>query len=339
MLRRDFLKTSGLFITAGSLIPNVLHSHKAHWERILPPALKPGDTIGFISPAGILFDEQLYENMQNVMESLGFQVRFGKNVNNRHGYLAGTDEERASDLNNFFSDPEINGIVTVRGGWGSNRILDMVDFENIRKNPKFFCGFSDITALHLSIYKKTGLVTFHGPNGNSDWTIFTKNHFHNTITGKVPKPLLKNPGKEKHNIYTITPGTATGKLLGGNLTLVASLIGSQYLPDMTGAILFLEDVGEDIYRIDRLMSQLQLSGILDKLNGFVFGKCTNCRESQPVSLSLDNVFNHYLKPLGIPAFSGSMISHEPNNFTIPIGIEAEIDSSSGNIQILEKSVR
>ncbi len=337
MLRREFLKTSGLFVTA-SLIPNLLHSRKDLPERILPKALKPGDTIGFIAPAGILFDEQLYENMQNVMESLGFRVRFGKNVRKRYGYLAGTDKERASDLNDFFSDPEINGIVTVRGGWGSNRILNLVDFDNIRENPKVFCGFSDITALHFSIYKKTGLVTFHGPNGNSDWTIFTKNHFHNTITGNVAKPLLKNPGKEKHNIFTITPGVATGKLLGGNLTLVTSLIGSQYLPDMTGAILFLEDVGEDIYRIDRLMSQLQLSGILKKLNGFIFGKCTNCRESQPVSLSLENIFDHYLKPLGIPAFSGSMISHEPNNFTIPIGIKAKIDSSEGTIQLLEKSV-
>jgi muramoyltetrapeptide carboxypeptidase len=338
MLRRDFFKKAGMLAAAGVIKSGNLPIHTFSNERILPPALKKGDTIGFVSPAGILFDEQLYDNMQNIMQSMGFKVRFGENAKNRYGYLAGTDEERADDLNNFFSDPEINGIVAVRGGWGSNRILDLIDFDGIRNNPKFFCGFSDITALHLSIFKKTGLITFHGPNGNSDWTLFTKNHFRDMITGQAVKPLLRNPGKEKQNIYTIQPGTAKGKLLGGNLTLITSLIGSRYLPDMSGAILFLEDIGEDVYRIDRMMSQLQLSGILGKVNGFVFGKCMNCRESRPVSLSLEYVFDHYLKPLGIPAFSGSMISHEPNNFTIPVGINAEIDSSEGSIRILEKTV-
>jgi muramoyltetrapeptide carboxypeptidase len=338
MIRRDFLKKTGLLFTAGTVSTRNLLSVTSKPKKILPPALKPGDTIGFISPAGILFDENLFENMQKVMESMGFKVQFGKNVKNRYGYLAGTDEERANDLNQFFSDPEINGIVTVRGGWGSNRILNLVNYNVIRENPKIFCGFSDITALHLSIYKNTGLVTFHGPNGNSDWTLFTRDHFKKLITGKNPKPLLENPGREKHNIHTIQPGTASGKLLGGNLTLITSLIGSSYLPDFTGAILFLEDVGEDVYKIDRMMSQLKLSGILKTINGFVFGKCTNCKESQPISFSLVEVFEHYLKPLGIPSFSGSMISHEPNNFTLPVGIMAQMDAAKGTIQLLEKPV-
>jgi len=214
----------------------------------------------------------------------------------------------------------------------------MVDFENIQSNPKFFCGFSDITSLHMSIYQTTGLTTFHGPNGTSDWTIFTQNYFRKIAFGEGGNLLLENPLVEQKKIQTINKGITEGKLLGGNLTLITSLIGSRYLPDMEGAILFLEDIGEDVYRVDRMMSQLHLSGVLEKINGFIFGRCSNCRESRPVSLTLHEVLKHYLKPLDIPAFYGSMISHEPNNFTVPIGIPAEMDSGKGILRLLENPV-
>ncbi len=338
MFRKEFLQAAGTLVAGGWVANSPLSSINKEVEPVKPPALKPGDTIGFISPAGILFDEREFDRMQDVMESMGFRVRFGEHVKKRFGYLAGTDEERASDFNRFFADPEINGIVAVRGGWGCNRILPLIDFESIGNNPKFFCGFSDITSLHLSINHKTGLTTFHGPNGVSDWTIFTRNHFRKIAFGDGENLTLKNPAKEITSVQTINSGKARGKLLGGNLTLVTSLLGSHYHPDYKGAILFLEDIGEDVYRIDRMMSQLNLSGILNNLSGFIFGRCTNCRESVPVSLTLKEVLDGYLKPIGIPAFSGSMISHEPNNFTLPVGIEAELDADEGKIQLLENSV-
>lgn len=338
MLRNDFIKLTGTLIAGGYLSNGLISPFLNKSETIKPPALNPGDTIGFISPAGILYDEMQFEVMQKAMESMGLQVRFGKNAKNRFGYLAGRDNERASDLNEFFKDPDIKGIVTVRGGWGSNRILPLIDFENIRNNPKFFCGFSDITSLHLSIYRNTGLTTFHGPNGSSDWTLFTKNHFRKMAFGEDDDLVLSNPPNERLDIQTIHPGIAKGTLLGGNLTLVTSLLGSDYMPDFDGSLLFLEDIGEDIYKVDRMMSQLQLSGVLNKINGFIFGKCFNCSESKPGSLTLMQVLNHYLKPFEIPAFYGSMISHEPNNFTIPVGVEAEINADNGDIKLLEKPV-
>lgn len=338
MFRRDFLQMTGALITGGYLANH--HDSLpgfANPESIKPAALKAGDTVGFISPAGIVYDETQFDLMQNVMESMGLKVRFGKNSRNRFGYLAGNDSERASDLNEFFANPEIHGIVTVRGGWGSNRILPLINFENIRNNPKFFCGFSDITSLHLSIYRNTGLITFHGPNGSSDWTLFTINQFRKMAFG-ADDLVLRNPAGEKHNIQTIHPGIASGKLFGGNLTLITSLIGSDYLPDLKDSLLFLEDIGEDIYKVDRMLSQLQLSGVLDNINGFIFGRCFNCNESRPASLTLMQVFDHYLKPLKIPAFTGSMISHQPNNFTIPVGIKAEMDAEKGTIELFEKPV-
>lgn len=340
MNRKNFLFQAGALLSGGLLIrPSASGSPLSRADSLpllKPPRLKEGDTIGMIAPAGIVYDEEQYKRMKSVLEELGFRVRFAPHVRNRHGYLAGRDEERAEDLNRFFADPEIRGIITVRGGWGSNRILSLVDYSLIRDNPKFFCGFSDITSLHLAIHRKTGLVTFHGPNGTSDWTIFTQEQFHGMATGSHSL-MLVNPPVEKADIRTIRPGRATGPLLGGNLTLVTSLIGSEYLPSMDGAILFLEDIGEEIYRVDRMFSQLELSGILGRLGGVVFGRCTDCKVSNP-GFTLDDVLKRYLDPLGIPAFTGSMISHEPNIFTLPVGVNAEMDAEKGTLRLLEAPV-
>lgn len=338
MQRKKFLQGTTTLLAGGLIGGKQFHGRPSTRANIKPGRLKSGDTIGFIAPAGIVFDSNEYDRMEKVMEGMGLHVVFGEHVKERHGYLAGTDEVRASDLNRFFADSGIDGIITVRGGWGCNRLLPMVDFENIRTNPKFFCGFSDITSLHMSIYQATGLTTFHGPNGTSDWTIFTQNYFRKIAFGVGDKMFLENPVIEKNEIQTINSGITRGRLLGGNLTVITSLIGSRYIPDMKGAILFLEDIEEDVYRVDRMMSQLQLSGILNNINGFVFGRCSNCRESRPVSLTLKEVLDHYLNPLEVPAFYGSMISHEPNNFTIPIGVQAEMNADKGILQLLENPV-
>lgn len=336
MKRKDFLQRTTALL-AGGLIGGRQFQDREK-PGIKPKRLKVGDTIGFIAPAGIVFDTTEYDRMKKVIEGMGLNVVFGEHVKKRYGYLAGTDEERVSDLNSFFADKDINGIIAVRGGWGCNRILPLVDFENIHANPKFFCGFSDITSLHMSIYQTTGLTTFHGPNGTSDWTIFTQNYFRKIAFGEGDRLLFENPISEQKEIQTIYGGTTQGRLLGGNLTLITSLIGSSFLPDMEGAILFLEDIGEDVYRVDRMMSQLYLSGILGKINGFIFGRCSNCRQSRPESLTLNEVLRHYLEPLKKPALYGSMISHEPNNFTIPIGIQAEMNADKGILQLLGNPV-
>ena len=196
-----------------------------------------------------------------------------------------------------------------------------------------------------TIYARTGMVTFHGPSGRSGWNTFTVDYVKRllfegeSITYKNPDNVGDNLTQVKDRIQTIAPGKVSGRLVGGNLTVLTALIGSEYLPDWQGHILFLEDVGEGIYRIDRMMTQLKLAGVLDQISGFVFGKCTGCdADSGYSSFTLEEVLADHIKPLGIPAFRGSMIGHISNKFTIPLGVLAEIDASKGTIQLLESAV-
>ncbi|MDX1617469.1 MAG: LD-carboxypeptidase, partial [Balneolaceae bacterium] len=274
--------------------------------------------------------------IENRLRDLGFRVKRGTHARDRYGYLAGKDEDRASDLNDAFSDPEVDAVIPYRGGWGSNRILDRIDYDLIARNPKPLIGFSDITSLLLAIHSRTGLVTFHGPVGKSEWTEFTVRHFE-AVLMKAGVPALLNPPGE--TIETITPGNVAGPLLGGNLTVLTSMLGSGYLPDFENAILFLEDVGEDIYRIDRMLTQLKLNGILDRIGGFVFGKCIDCTTGSGYSLTLEQVFSDHIAPLGIPAFRGTMVGHIDDMYTLPIGIPARIDAGTGAIEILEPAVK
>lgn len=332
MNRSDFLKLVGLAgLTAGT---RSLHGDGTV-QPVKPARLRRGDTVGLISPGFVLPESDQYGEIERTIRDLGFKVKSGSHARERYGYLAGIDKNRASDLNRTFSDPEIDAIIPFRGGWGSNRILDRIDYKMIARNPKPLVGFSDITSLLLAIYTRTGLVTFHGPVGKSEWTDFTFRHFR-SIVMQGDAPELVNP--ENETFTTIAPGRATGPLLGGNLTVLTSMLGSDYLPDFDGAILFLEDVGEDIYRIDRMLTQLKLGGILDRINGLVFGKCTNCKPGTDYSLTLDQVFSDHIEPLNIPAFRGSMIGHIDDVFTLPVGIPAEIDADKGTIELLETAV-
>ena len=332
--RKGFIKTLGLGSVAGGFVstvqtkgPNFLHTTK-------PKRLLPGDTIGLISPGSILPEKGQYDEIVKTISRLGFNVKVGRHARDTYGNLAGKDEARAADINQMFGDPAIDAIIPFRGGWGSNRLLDLIDFENIKKNPKPLIGFSDITSLLLAIYAKTGLVTFHGPVGKSEWNDFTTNHFKQVLMSNR-LPVLKNPANADQKVQTITPGSATGKLLGGNLTVLTSMMGSDYLPDWNESILFLEDIGEDVYRIDRMLTQLKLNGILNKISGFIFGRCTSCEPGNKYSLSLEQVLKDHIQVLGVPSYYGSMIGHIDNMFTLPIGISAKMDAESGSIEILE----
>lgn len=350
MQRRNFLRNLGL----GSLvlpaygIANSMQFHDLPQDLKKPKRLKAGDTIGIVSPAGAIYESEPFEIAVESMEALGLKVKLGEFVRTRHGHLAGTDAQRAGELNEMWRDSEVDAIICLRGGSGAARILPLLDYDLIRNNPKVFIGYSDITALHLAIYNKTGLVTFHGPLATSTWNDFTTEHFQKLLF-EAKAVQYQNPSDKggllaqtRNRIRTITPGTITGELLGGNLSVLTNIMGTPYFPtDWNNKILYLEDVGEKIYAVDRMMSQLQLGGVLEKISGFIFGKCTECDpggSSGYGSLTLEEVIDHYIKPLDIPAFTGAMIGHISDNVTIPNGIAAEINAEKGTIKLLNPAV-
>lgn len=351
MERRNFLRnigTGGLAFSLSSFIPAFdITEVNSIPGPILPARFKEGDTIGIVSPSSAIFETEPYQIAVETFQAMGLKVKLGRYVNNRYGHLAGTDAERAGELNDMFRDSEINGIIALRGGSGAARILDQVDYEAIRNNPKIFIGYSDITALHSAIYSKTGLVTFHAPLAVSVWNKFSYSLFKKilfegeAVTFENPKEKGDNLTQIKNRIRIITPGTARGELLGGNLSVLTGIMGSEYFPSSwENKILYLEDVGEQIYAVDRMMSQLKLGGILDKITGFVFGKCTDCKPGSGYgSLTLEEVIDYYIKPLQIPAFSGAMIGHIDDNSTVPNGLPAEIDAMNGTIKMLTPAVK
>lgn len=327
---------------------NILSNNNPDSDLLIPQSLKEGDTIAIVSPASAIFETEPYDIAKETFEAMGLKVKFGNYTYNRYGHLAGTDEERAGELNEMFKDKDIKAIIALRGGSGSARILDKLDYEAISKNPKIFAGYSDITALHLAIFKKTGLVTFHSPVAVSTWNSFSYDYFkkllfeREAITYKNPDSIGDQLAQTENRIRTITPGTAKGNLLGGNLSVLTGIMGSEYFPkNWKGKILYLEDVGEKIYAVDRMMSQLYLAGVFEQISGFVFGKCTECDPggSGYGSLTLEEVIDHYIKPLDIPAYSGAMIGHIDDNVTIPNGIEAEMDAIKGSIRLLTPATK
>lgn len=310
-----------------------------------PPRLREGDTVGLVSPGGAIFEPSDIQEVEDILRNFGLRTIRGRHVLDRHGYLAGTDEDRAADVNRMFADPQVDAVLTLRGGWGCNRILPLLDYDLIRAHPKILMGYSDITSLLLALYARCGLVTFHGPVGISSWTDFTVEHARRVLFD-AEAPTMRNPRRvgprgpiRRDRTWTIRRGRASGRLAGGNLSVLVSMIGSPYLPRWDGHILFLEDTREDVYRIDRMLTQLRLVGILSRLEGIVFGKCTNCDPDEPSrSLTLRQVLTDHFRPLRIPCFYGSMIGHIRDKFTVPVGVKAEIDASAGTIRMLEPAV-
>ena len=308
---------------------------------IKPPRLKPGDKVGLISPASAAFEEEPIAIRTEALEALGLKVVLGGNHNNRYGYFAGKDSERAADINSFFADPEVKALIG-RGGWGSSRLLPHLNYKAMIAHPKIVLGMSDVTALLLGIHARTGLVTFHGPPPVRDysWQNFKRVVMDGeAVTMVNPSEKGENLAQLDDRIRVITPGKATGRLLGGNLTVLTAIVGSGYLPDWDGAILFLEDVNEAVYRVDRMLTQLKLAGILDRIAGFIFGRCTRCEpDSGYGSFTLEEVLDHHIGPLGVPAWQGAMIGHIHRQFNVPLGIRAQIDADKGVIQMLEPAV-
>ena len=312
---------------------------------VRPRRLKPGDRVGLVAPASANFLSVDIEIAQDVARAFSLEPRLGAHVRDRHGYLAGRDEDRAADVNGFFTDPSVSAVFAIRGGWGCARILPYLDWDGLRCNPKVLTGYSDVTGLHCGLQALTGLVTFHAPLVLSDWPAFSVEHFRRVVFEAEALTMLNPPGEEErlvqreNRIRTITSGRARGRMLGGNLTVLTALLGSRYVPSFDGAILFLEDVNEEIYRVDRMLAQLGLAGVLGRLRGLVFGSCSRCEPGEGYgSLTLEEVIDEHVQPLGIPAYAGAMIGHQERQFTVPMGTEVELDADAGTITMLEPAV-
>lgn len=303
--------------------------------------LKSGNTIGIISPAGPLEKSEIEKGI-GFFENLGYRILKGEHIYDRYGYLAGSDKDRAQDLNNMFRNKDVDMILCIRGGYGVNRILPLIDFDVIRKNPKIFIGFSDITSLLNSIYKRTGLITFHGPMLNSDFEPETLCSFMEALACGTEPYTIENKENMKGEYLNIdgVPGTAEGRLMGGNLALIASLMGTPWEIDFKDNIIFIEDVGEEPYRIDRMLTTLELSGKLKGAAGFVIGQFTNCSLSHyERSLTLEQVIEDKILSLNKPAIVNFQSGHSYPRLTLPIGAKVKINGGNGNIKVLERVVK
>ncbi|MBH8565500.1 LD-carboxypeptidase [Nostoc sp. CENA67] len=334
--RRQFLATCGL-ATLSTQIPILAAQGKLSLNTIIkPPRLQVGDTVGLIAPAGIVEPKDI-EVVKQYLTELGLKVKLGAHILDRYGYLAGKDADRALDINTMFGDRSVKAIITMRGGWGCNRILPLLDYPLIRSHPKILMGYSDITSLLLAINARSRIITFHGPVAISTWSPFVLDYLKRILFNKEAM-TMENIKTGEVRVEAIAPGKAKGKLVGGNLSVLSAMVGSPYLPSWYQSILFVEDTNEDVYRVDRMLTQLKNTGILNQIAGFIFGQCTDCSLGDEPSFTLMQVLQDHILPLGIPAWYGSMIGHLKDKFILPIGLEVEIDAEAGTIKLLEAAV-
>lgn len=304
---------------------------------IKPKKLKLGDTIGIVAPGSPTTEEKV-EKAYKKLKEMGFKVKLGKSCYSKYGYLAGRDELRAEDLNSMFRDTEVDGIICLRGGYGTIRILELLDYNLIRANPKVFVGYSDITAIHIAINQISNLVTFHGPMAESDLagdiSKFSLESLFNSILHEDFDGNLKNPTEE---LITINGGVAEGQIIGGNLSLIASTIGTPYEIDTKGKIIFIEEIGEEPYRIDRMLNQLKLSNKLQEAEGIILGNFSNCMPEDPdMSLTLEEVIDDLIRPLNKPTLYNLQAGHCDPNITIPFGVRVRLNADRKEIVVLEK---
>nr|WP_249275091.1 LD-carboxypeptidase [Terribacillus saccharophilus] len=294
---------------------------------------KKGDTIGIVSPAGPIKREELERGIK-IVESLGLRVKLGKHVYDKYGYLAGTDTDRAADLNDMFKDNEVKGIICARGGYGSGRIVELLDYEIIKQKPKVLLGYSDITYLHTAIRQRTGLITFHGPMVASDMgeSDFAKLSYDLLQQFFIPQDVIYTTAISP--LEAIVHGKATGTLVGGNLSLLTSTLGTPDEIDTKGKLLLLEDVAEPPYKIDSMLNQLKHAGKLKQAEGILIGDFNGCDSNEPeTSLSFDQVLVDYLTDLEKPVLKGFRIGHCNPNITVPLGTEATMDTKTKTLHV------
>ncbi|MDE3741988.1 S66 peptidase family protein [Maribacter polysaccharolyticus] len=334
MKRRPFLKTAAIGATAIFATPHVAANPALGGKKnrtIKPKRLRPGDGITLIAPGGPVNDEKIALAIKNI-EDLGLKPKLSRNLRAKRGYMAGTDTQRLHDFHNAFADTETKAIWCVRGGDGCNRLLPSIDYDLIKENPKALIGFSDITALINAIYRKTGLVGLHGPIAAWDFTDFNTKHL---------KAVLFHGGAG-HTVYgtekteTLVNGKVTGKLMGGNLSLLSALSGTGFDNDFKDKIVFIEDVGEKPRKVDRMLTQLRQANGLERAKGIILGEFDDCEPGEGEdSLSLIEALKDRLSGLNIPMVYNFPFGHDKNLCTFPVGIQVALDASNKSITFRE----
>ena len=300
---------------------------------ILPAPVYPGDIIGLVAPAGSIVNQNNLEKGIQFLKDAGYKVKFHRDFRNTDGYLAGPDNERTDEFNSLWSDPEVKAIIAARGGYGSLRMLDDLDLEQIRLNPKIFIGFSDLTVLLTAILKNTGLLTFHGPVVTTLDSIdeHSKKSFLDTLAGNFVKYIKPD------RLTIVRPGNAEGMLLGGNLTTLAHLLATPYELSWQGAILFIEDIGESPYRLDRLLTHLSKAQKLDDLSGLILGTFTEDDRTESPDLE-KCICDRILELIGnknIPIWADFPVGHGSRNLTMPLGARVKMDSENSTLKLLD----
>ncbi len=354
-LRRKLLRliaTSGVAAGFALLWAPAAGAKTSSWPPIIkPPQLKRGDLIGLIAPSGATHAAYVQQRVKN-LEAFGFKVKVSKNILATRGNTAGTVGERVSDLHDMFADRDVRGIWAVRGGSGASQLLPAIDYALLRRHPKVLVGFSDITALHLAILRYAGLVTFHGSVASASFSDYTATQL---------EAVLMHPRREttiymadanrraseccteqsrEFAVRTLTPGVAEGRLIGGNLSVLSAMIGTPYAPDWRGALLFLEEIREAPYRIDRMLTQLKQSRDFNQAAGVmlgVFRRSGNTQDGEP-SLTLEQTLDDHFANLRVPAVYGFSFGHIANQFTIPLGVRARLDTKAETLTLLEAAV-
>lgn len=291
--------------------------------------LKKGARVALVAPAGILPDPAHVERAEENVRELGWVPVLGENVASINGYLAGSDMQRVSDLNRALADDSIAAIWCVRGGYGAMRLLRAMDYESMRQNPRPLIGFSDITALHSAIYRECGVVTFHGPTARGRLTDFSRDSLRRALVDQTDSCGIAPDGR------VLRAGTARGRLAGGNLALVTALMGTPWSVDFDGAILILEDVDEAVYRVDRMMRQLLLSGALERCVAIVGGDFRPPEgTSGDTNRTVDEVIGEAAEEAGIPCLAGAPFGHIADMWTIPLGATAELDTREMSLHVV-----
>ena len=348
MQRRTFLSDCCTAALVVPFVPQVALPTGTAGNLIKPKALRQGATVGIITPGTYVPEPERLSLIEPTSKYFKLNVKMGKNVGRRLTDYHTSITERLDDLHAMFRDPEVDAIMCLRGGYASAQLLDHIDYDLIRRNPKIFIGYSDITALHLAIHRKTDLVTFHGPMIVSDFTGYTQKYFNKALfetqpIGVITNPDETNPLRPSHPLRIIRPGIATGPLVGGNLTLISTTLGTPYEIETRGKILFLEDVDEEPYSIDRMLTHLRLAGKFDGVAGVVFGECANCKPSdyKPSTVSpfsLGEVLNNILGDLKVPVLAGLTIGHTDDQATLPLGVIATLNAGAKTLEIKEAAV-
>jgi muramoyltetrapeptide carboxypeptidase len=326
--------------------PAFAHSATHMTPLIKPPRLARGDVVGLVAPGGYTTDAAIEQAVRHV-EALGLRVKQGAWLREVWGNYGGTVAARIADLHAMFRDPEVKAIWAIRGGSGCISLLRHLDYRLIRTHPKILLGYSDITALHLAIHRHAGLVTFHGPVASSTPSDYSTQHLLAVLmeprdSYTIPMAVENDRRALDEPWYatrTVHGGVAEGPLIGGNLSLVSALAGTPYAADFTGSLLFIEEVNEEPYRIDRWLTQLDLAVGLDKAAGVMIGICENCGpQGDGPSLTLDETLDVHLRPLRVPAVTGYSFGHIRHQFTLPVGVRARLDTEARTVTLLEPGV-